>query len=97
MTRAGERKEAKVEAGNSQLPEGSRTVIRDVLQEAQQGVGEALVLQVEVDQVDHPPEEVGPPVARMAIDVHLLGETLRRVEGLLETKAKAKETEPELD
>ena len=93
MIKADERKEAKVEAGNSQLPEGSQAVIKDVLQEVQQGVEEVLVPQVGVDPVDHPLEEVGPLVARMVADVHLPEETLRKVEGLLETKEKAKENE----
>ena len=46
-----------------------------------------------MDPVDHPLEEVGPLVARMVADVHLPEETLRKVEGRLETKAKVKEAE----
>ena len=97
MIRAGNEREAKGEAGNSQRPEGSLTATKDALPGTQQGVEKALAPLVGVDPADTLRGIVGPLAAQMAADFQLLGETLRRVEGLLETKAKAKETEPELD
>ena len=93
MIKAGKEREVKGEAGNPQHPEESLTATKDVLQEAQQGVNEALAPRVEVDPAGTLREEVDPLAARIAVDVQLLGETLRRVEGPLEIKVKVKETE----
>ena len=89
MIKVDETKEAKVEVENPQLVEGSRIPIKGVLREVQQGAEEALDLQVGVGPADLHPEEVG-LVTRVAVDVQLPGETLRRVEDLLVIKAKAK-------
>ena len=89
MIKVDETGEAKVEVENPQLVEGSRIHIKGVLREVQQGAEEALDRQVGVGPADLPPEEVG-LVTRVAVDVQLPGETLRRVEDLLVIKAKAK-------
>ena len=90
MIKAGKEKEARGEAGDPQLPEGSQMVTRDVLPGVQQGVEEALDPQAEVDPTGTRPEEVGPLAARTAIVDQLLGETLGSLGGPREIKVRGK-------